>query len=178
MRYVAFLRGINLGSRTIKMNALKKAFEDLGFEDIKTILASGNVLFSTTTNDTTKLTTTIEEKLQTVFNHIIYVLIRSEEQIKQVIAKSPFQNIKITHDIQCYVTFLYSVYSPSTQPPFEPNTDSFHLFYATPTEVYMALEVSTGSRTVDAMTILEKEYGKKITTRNWNTILRIQKALA
>ena len=44
-RYVAFLRGVNLGKRTVKSAELKAAFEAMGFENVKTLLASGNVLF-------------------------------------------------------------------------------------------------------------------------------------
>ena len=46
-RYAAFLRGVNLGKRTVKSAELKAAFEALGFENVKTLLASGNVLFDT-----------------------------------------------------------------------------------------------------------------------------------
>jgi len=46
MRYVALLRGINVGGISIKMNDLKASFEGLGFEDVRTILQSGNVVFT------------------------------------------------------------------------------------------------------------------------------------
>jgi len=45
-RYVALLAGINVGGRTIKMADLKALFESLGFTEVKTLLASGNVLFT------------------------------------------------------------------------------------------------------------------------------------
>ena len=49
-KYIAFLRGINSGgNQTVRMEVLRKTFEDLGFENVKTVLASGNVIFETDT---------------------------------------------------------------------------------------------------------------------------------
>ncbi len=45
-RYIAFLRGINLGKRRLPMSQLRSSFEELGFSDVKTFIASGNVVFS------------------------------------------------------------------------------------------------------------------------------------
>ena len=62
-RTVAFLRGINLGRRTIKMDALRKTFESAGYKNVKTILASGNVVFETNATDAKKLRADIEVTL-------------------------------------------------------------------------------------------------------------------
>ena len=57
-RYAAFLRGVNLGKRTVKSAELRAAFEELGFSDVKTLLASGNVLFDA------KPTKTLKDKIE------------------------------------------------------------------------------------------------------------------
>lgn len=62
MKYVAFLRGINLGKRQIKMNDLQKVFIDLGFSSVKTLIASGNVLFETQEENEEKLRETLEKR--------------------------------------------------------------------------------------------------------------------
>ncbi len=46
-RYIALLRGVNLGGHTVKMDRLKKLFEELGFKKVETFIASGNVIFET-----------------------------------------------------------------------------------------------------------------------------------
>ncbi len=67
-RYVAFLRGINVGGhQPVKMEELKKAFESMGFQNVKTLLASGNVLFETPETGADNLIKQIEGKLEKEF---------------------------------------------------------------------------------------------------------------
>lgn len=67
-QYVAFLRGINVGGHgLIKMIDLKKAFEKMGFENVRTLLASGNVVFESEQTDNKALTTEIESFLKKAF---------------------------------------------------------------------------------------------------------------
>ena len=65
IRYVAFLRAINVGGHIVKMDALKKSFVRLGFDDVDTFIASGNVLFSSRSKDPAKLANLF--KIQTHF---------------------------------------------------------------------------------------------------------------
>src|SRR5579864_4267617 len=67
VKYAAFLRGINIGGRRVKMTALQKAFESLGFTDVKTYIASGNVVFAARVQSGAALRTKIEQKLRTQF---------------------------------------------------------------------------------------------------------------
>lgn len=89
-RYVALLRGINVGGKNlIKMTDLKACFEALGFQDVSTYIQSGNVLFSTARSDQTKLTKLIEEAISKTFNYQSRVVIRSNKRLKEIIAHAP-----------------------------------------------------------------------------------------
>lgn len=187
MKYVAFLRGINVGGNaTVKMEELRKTFESLGFFDVKTLLNSGNVVFATETHERA-LTKKIEEKLLQIFDRKIIVLIRSISAIQKLIDIDPFKKITITPDTRLYVTFLsekpHSIvnisYPPASQARAlragESPKKDFKILEVSSTEICSVLTLSPERNTTDIMNILEKEWGKNITTRNWNTVLKIAK---
>jgi uncharacterized protein (DUF1697 family) len=94
--------------------------------------------------------------------------VRSIEQIADLVKANPFVKVAMTKAIRLYVTFL------SDKPPkMKPTTQrGYTILKATYSEVFSCLDLAkTG--TVDAMGVLERTYGKNITTRNWNTIERI-----
>ena len=89
-RYVALLRGINVGGKNqIRMADLKACFEEQGFEDVATYIASGNVLFDSGERSSTKLTQQIERALGTRFGYAATVVIRSGSQMRGVVEKAP-----------------------------------------------------------------------------------------
>jgi len=78
--YIAFLRGINVGGNTlITMADLKKSFEKMGLKNVRTVLASGNVVFESEQKDTTVIIREIESGLKLEFNRDINVILRSLE---------------------------------------------------------------------------------------------------
>ena len=88
--YVALLRGINVGGKNlIKMIDLKACMEVLGFEDVHTYIQSGNVLFSAAGSDRAKLTKQIEGALSKTFNYESRVVVRSRQQMKDIITHAP-----------------------------------------------------------------------------------------
>lgn len=94
MKYVAFLRGINVGGKTIiKMEELRKVFSSLGFANVKSYIQSGNIVFETDETDETKLT----EKIATAVEWNFFktpVMIRTIEEIQDAVANNPFANVK------------------------------------------------------------------------------------
>ena len=88
--YAALLRGINVGgSNVIKMEDLKKAFEELKFSDVKTYIASGNVIFKSDENDKVKLTKLIEKKLSERYKTDLRLALVSFKEYKMIIEKAP-----------------------------------------------------------------------------------------
>ena len=176
-QYVAFLRGINVGGHVlIKMIDLKKAFEKMGFENVRTLLASGNVVFESEQTDKKALTAEIESLLKKAFEKDISVILRSLDDLKKLQSSEPFKGIKMTPSIRLYVTFLSEKARPHTIPiPYTTLQKEFRILHATPMEVFSVLDLSIGKGTPDAMNILEKEFGSNVTTRNWNTVLKVLK---
>lgn len=89
-RYVALLRGINIsGKIKVPMAELKTGFEKLAFEEVKTYLNSGNVIFSSDEDDTKKLTKQIQEMIKNQFHLDIPVLVISREMLVDILQNAP-----------------------------------------------------------------------------------------
>ncbi len=89
-RYVAFLRGMNLGNRRIKNDELRGEFEALGFEDVATFRASGNVIFAAPRQSEGALTKTIERGLGEALGYEVPVFLRSCSEVAAIAAQEPF----------------------------------------------------------------------------------------
>ena len=90
MKYVALLRGINVGGNNkVEMPRLKKCFEGLGYENVSTYINSGNVIFETEEKDTKKLAEKIERAILNTFKLEIRVVIRDTKNIKKICSKIP-----------------------------------------------------------------------------------------
>jgi uncharacterized protein (DUF1697 family) len=177
LKYVAFLRGINVtGHKTIKMDNLRKVFLDNDYSNVKTILASGNVIFDTKEVNENTICQKIGKMLEDSFGHKISVIVRTIEDLQKLAQQNPFQKIKVTPQTRIYVTFLPGVSKSESKIPYESPDKNFRIISATNREVLSVLTLVPNTRTIDLMGMLEKEYGKNITTRNWNTIMKILKA--
>jgi len=176
-KYVAFLRGINVGGhKKVKMEDLRKTFMSTGFENVKTLLASGNVLFEAPKTAENSLVQQIGKMLEKTFGFEIGVIIRSIDGLQKLADQNPFQGIEVTPKTRLYITFLSDKPNSSLKIPYQSPDGNFKILSATNSEVFSVLIVTPNSRSVDLMNVLEKEYGRKITTRNWNTIEKILKA--
>ena len=90
-RYVAFLRGMNLGNRRIKNEELRRHFEAMGFEEVATFRASGNVIFSAPKREAeAKLATRVEAELDERLGYDVQVFLRSAAELAAVAAYEPF----------------------------------------------------------------------------------------
>jgi uncharacterized protein (DUF1697 family) len=90
VRYVAFLRGMNLGKRRLEMSRLRELFEDLGYGQVATFIASGNVIFSATETDSTKLESRIAEHLEKALGYRVDTFVRTLDEVVTIAASQPF----------------------------------------------------------------------------------------
>jgi len=89
-QYVAFLRGVNVGGINMKMVDVRKTFATLGFDDVRTILASGNVLFTTTRTGQTKLKSDIEAALRKDFGYDAWIVLCDIATVRAIVDAYPF----------------------------------------------------------------------------------------
>jgi uncharacterized protein (DUF1697 family) len=173
-QYVALLRGINVGgNKKIKMADLRQGMADWGFTHVKTLLASGNVLFEADNEDLDSLRQTLEEKLVDKFGFTVPVVLRTRQAIEKLVAADPFAGVEVTADTRLYITFLGEIPTSQLPIPYQSPDNSYHILSASDSEICSVLTLTERARTIDAMNVLEKEFGKNITTRNWNTVLKL-----
>ncbi len=173
IRYVALLRGINVGGKMVRMEKLRTMFASLGYTNIKTLLNSGNVLFESNEKNTTKLLLAIESNLTKTFGFEILTILRTVNEIQEIVDEQPFKNIPVTPLTRLYVTFLTDKHHDMLRIPNESEGKDFTILRVSKDTVFSIATLSPQKGTTDAMVILEKEFGKKITTRNWNTVVKI-----
>ena len=107
MRYVALLRGINVGGNNkVDMKVLKNAFERAGMTDVKTYINSGNVIFTDTIHTAQEITKKLETIIEQTFGFAVKVLLRDRSQIQAIIASLPesWQNNSV---MKCDIMFLW-----------------------------------------------------------------------
>jgi uncharacterized protein (DUF1697 family) len=169
-RYAAFLRGVNLGKRTVKSAELKVAFEAMGFTEVKTLLASGNVLFDSRTDKGLK--TKIEAGLKEQFGFEVPVVLRSLDQLKAMVKANPFGR-EAGEDAQLHVLLLGSDLPDGFT--HKSLAGDYDVARAVGGEVfYIVYRKDDGTYLGRSQLAVDKSVPKGIvaTMRNWNTILK------
>lgn len=114
-RYVALLRGINVGGRRVKMDRLRAIFGAMGYSDVSTFIASGNVIFSTPSTDLSTLAAEVSAGLHDQLGFAVDVFLRTADELAAVAAHSPPGH---TEDRALYVVFLQSPASDALRQQF------------------------------------------------------------
>ncbi len=172
-RYVAFLRGINVGGKMVKMEKLRVLLESMDFKNVKTLLNSGNVVFDADQTDIDLLTSLLETRCEKEFGFHIDILIRRMIELQELVKSKPFEGIPISPQMRFYITFFSENKPLALKMPYESEEKNFQIVAVGKGYVVSVITLSTNTNTTDMMKFLEKEFGKRITTRNWNTVLRI-----
>lgn len=176
-KYVAFLRGINVGGHhKVPMAELRAEMGKLKCENVITILNSGNAIFEADTEDVDALEAKLSDHLGKAFGFPIPTIVRRVALIEEFLKEDPFKDIEVTKDIRLYISFLGEDAEAEFDLPWASEDGSFRILGKKGKNILSVLDLSK-SKTPKAMEVLEKSYGKGITTRNWKTILRIEKKL-
>ena len=175
-RYVALLRGINVGGNNlIKMTALKACFEENGFEAVATFIASGNVLFDSS-GSATALVKKIERMLGETFNYPASIVLRSRKQLKDVVAGAPpgfgSQPAKYRYD----VVFLKEPLKAATALATVPRREGVDQAWAGPGVFYFSRLIAQATKSQFGRIISLPIY-KSLTIRNWNTTTKLLRLL-
>ncbi len=176
-KYVAFLRGINVGGHhKVPMADLKKELKELGFENIITILNSGNIIFDAKADRLEQIEESVSAHLENHFGFPVPTIVRKAETIEKLFSDDPFKGIEVTKDIRLYISLLQKDTDPNFKTPWSSPDESFKVLSKQDKDILSVLDLSV-TKTPKAMGALEKIFGKNITTRNWKTIVRIMKKL-
>jgi uncharacterized protein (DUF1697 family) len=172
MTYVALLRGINVGGNNqIKMADLKATFERLGLKSVKTVIASGNVIFQSGSKNEAKLTKDIEKAIQKDFKADIKVLLKNKEQLGKLVKAIPTKWVN-DDKMKCDVMFLWSeIDKASTLKEFQFNPKIEDLKYV-PGAVLWRIDRKNASKS-RIFKIVGTKLHKQMTVRNPNTVRKL-----
>ena len=173
MTHVAFLRGINVGGRQVPSARLKSIFEAAGFTGVRTVLASGNVRFDSPETAPEKVVSTIESALRQGLGYEVTVQLRTLDELQAIVTGDPFRGITVTADTRLYVSFYSEKPRGELTIPYTSGNGGIRVLQQTAGEVYGIVMLSAHTGTTDYMALLDREYGKTVTTRNWNTLLKL-----
>lgn len=170
--YIALLRGINVsGQKKILMADLKALFETLDFEDVQTYIQSGNVVFKSVENDISKLVSLIEDAINTRYGFDVAVQVISKQEINDVVENLPFKGERAFNRLA--VVFLAAKPDNIPLADIEPLKAKDDEIVFKDRFIYLYIPQGFGKSKLDNNTI-ERKIKVRATTRNWNTILKLQ----
>jgi uncharacterized protein (DUF1697 family) len=165
-RYVAFLRGVS--PLNCKMAELKGALSQAGFADVRTVLSSGNAVFTSRTQAEVALAEQAEAAMKRHLGRTFFTQVRSVVYLQQLLASEPFGAFKLPPGAKRVVTFLAEPPKPKLSLPLE--VDGARILALRGNAVITAYVPSPKGPVF--MTLLEKTFGKNITTRTWDTLAK------
>jgi uncharacterized protein (DUF1697 family) len=170
-RFVAFLRGINVGGHIVVKKQLKEVFTSLGFQNVFTYRQSGNVIFETDNSNTHDIKAVIEDKLSNTLGYEVSVFVRTISQLKRLIDFDPFKD-QTKNGESFLVTFLAT--APANFPLQLPLTipkSTAQVISTTGMDVFSVTH--GGGEGALPNPFLESKLKQKTTTRNMNIIREI-----
>jgi len=171
-RYIAFLRAINVGGHTVKMDTLRQLFESLGFSDVETFIASGNVVFETTTRDARTLEKKIEHQLQEALGYEVATFIRTDAELADIANYKPFRQADLDAAVALNIAFLaepLDAQSKQKLMALRTDIDDFHVHGR---EIYW-LCLKKQSESTFSNAVLEKTLGRRSTLRGADTVKKM-----
>lgn len=172
MRYVAFLRAINVGGRTTRMEELRAVFEGLGFECVETFIASGNVIFESGSKATAVLQKKIEAKLLTACGYDVSTFIRTDAEVAAVAAYRPFRESELKAAAALNVAFIHEPLDASAAKVLSAFRTPIDDFHAHGREVYWLCRKKQSDSTF-SNAAFEKGLAIRATFRGINTVRRL-----
>lgn len=164
-RYVALLRGVS--PMNAKMPELKAAFEAAGFTDVKTVLASGNVVFDARKAKDATLERKCEQAMEAALGKSFATVVRSAEHLQAVLDRDPFARFKLPAGAKRVITFLkHPDAAVKLDLPIE--FDGARILALQGGEVFTAYVPQKNNPAF--MALIEKTFRKEVTTRTWETV--------
>ena len=172
-KYVAFLRAINVGGHTVKMDHLRSLFEGLGFRNVETFIASGNVIFDSTSKSSKALEKKVEDCLQEKLGYRVATFIRSTSELADIAAYKPFSDSELNADgNSLFIGFMAGCPSDAAKEKLlatTTRTDDFHLKGR---EIFWLIRTRFSDSAFSGAR-LEKTLGLPATLRNSTTVRKI-----
>jgi uncharacterized protein (DUF1697 family) len=161
---VAFLRGVN--PMNARMPDLKRAFERAGFTDVRTVLASGNVVFDAATSAESALVRDAEDAMTQELGRSFAAIVRRVAHLRRLLDADPFASFRVPSNAKRVVTFFRERHKGALSLPIE--MDGARILAMKDREAFIVYTPSP--RGPVFMALIEKTFGTAVTTRTWETV--------
>ena len=165
-RYAALLRGVS--PMNCRMPALARAFEAAGFTGVKTVISSGNVVFSGSGTERS-LQKKAEAAMQEHLGRSFFTIVRPVTALQALLDADPYAAFRLAPGSKRVVTFLSTVPDPVPKLPIE--GDGARVLLLRERELLSAYV--PGPKAGAFMGVIERAFGKDVTTRTWETVMKI-----
>jgi uncharacterized protein (DUF1697 family) len=171
-RYVALLRAINVGGHNVKMDELRRQFERLGFSNVETFIASGNVLFDTKSSSPAVIEQKIEAGLRKALGYEVATMVRSGEEMARIAKHQPFPRARVDSAVTFNVGFLSApldAAAKKTLLALQTDHDDLH---TRDREVFWLCQTRMSESALFKISF-EKKLGCRMTVRNLTTVTKL-----
>jgi len=171
-KYITFLRAINVGGHTVKMDFLRQMFESLGFADVETFIASGNVIFESKAGNAKTLEKKIEICLHESLGYEVATFIRTDTELAEIAAYKPFPQSQLDASAALNIGFLADPLDAAAKQKLaslKTDIDDFHVHGR---ELYWLCKKKQSDSKISNVAI-EKALGVKSTLRGVNTVKKL-----
>jgi uncharacterized protein (DUF1697 family) len=171
-RNIAFLRAINVSGRNVKMDALRQIFESIGLTGVETFIASGNVIFDSSSEDTSLLESRIEQKLRETLGFDVATFIRGGAELAAIVKYQPFSPSQQELAAAFNIAFIKNPVDEQASQKLMALQNEIDAFHIHGREVYWLCRVKQSESTF-SNAVLEKTLKVSATMRGANTIRKM-----
>jgi uncharacterized protein (DUF1697 family) len=171
-RYVAFLRAINVGGHVVKMDALRRLFEEWGGANVATFIASGNVVFDSSKRSASAAERSIEDHLRRALGYPVGTFLRTIPELAAIAARAPFAAAEYGAGATLFVGFMKETPEAAVARTVAALSDDANSFAIGGRELYW-LRRRDPVEPAGTGPPLERIVGSPITVRNVNTVRRL-----
>lgn len=171
-RFIAFLRAINVGGRNVKMAELRALFEAIGFTNVETFIASGNIIFESESRNAKTLEQKIEHRLRESLGYEVTTFVRTDSELAAIAQYRPFPNTELNSAGTLNIAFLAAPLSAEAKQALEKLQTEIDDLHVHNREVYWLCRKKQSESGL-SNAVFERVLKAKTTLRGVNTILRI-----
>ena len=173
---MALLRAIGPLNPNMRNEKLRGVLEDLGFENVRTVISTGNVLFDSPSRAVRSFEAQIEEAWPKRLGFTSTTIIRSRNELKHLLDNDRLRRLVRAYEKDIDLTFFKTKARTKSLLPHRPD-DRDYTIHALDDRTLASVVDQPTSKPVDYMRWIEKQFGKEVTTRTYGTVERILKKL-
>lgn len=160
-----------MGGHSVKMEVLRKLFQEIGFEKVGSYIQTGNIFFTTNETNKSVLQEKIESHVKKALGYSVPTCLRTMDEIEHILALDPFKQIKVTPNDRLSVTFLQNPLKKVIQVPQITPDGGFELIGTTQSELFVVWHLINGRP--GKSYVFENILETNSTTRFWHTLIKI-----